>query len=132
MTDTPMTPDAALARLRQYGERTSTWSTATYNDGTEKALHQIAVTLAGEVERLRARPVKAHVLRGAAAALEADHPAAAAVVLAMANKAESAAAAQPRAIGATRQPKATPRYLRPGAAAARRMLRDRQDSEPTP
>ncbi|MYW33621.1 phiSA1p31-related protein [Streptomyces sp. SID2119] len=53
MTDTPMTPDVALARLRQYGERTSTWSTATYNDGTEKALHQIAVSLAGEVERLR-------------------------------------------------------------------------------
>lgn len=55
MTDTPMTPDAALARLRQYGESTSTWSTATYNDGTEKALHQIAVSLAGEVERLRAQ-----------------------------------------------------------------------------
>lgn len=53
MTDTPMTPDAALARLRQYGERTSTWSTATYNDGTEKALHQIAVSLAAEVDRLR-------------------------------------------------------------------------------
>ncbi|WP_032751602.1 hypothetical protein, partial [Streptomyces griseus] len=53
MTDTPMTPDAALARLRQYGERTSTWSTATHNDGTEKALHQIAVSLAGEVDRLR-------------------------------------------------------------------------------
>ncbi|MFD5940266.1 hypothetical protein [Streptomyces griseus] len=55
MTDTPMTPDTALARLRQYGERTSTWSTATYNDGTEKALHQIAVSLAGEVERLRSQ-----------------------------------------------------------------------------
>ncbi|WP_405479867.1 phiSA1p31-related protein [Streptomyces anulatus] len=54
MTDTPMAPDAALARLRQYGESTSTWSTATYNDGTEKALHQIAVSLAGEVDRLRA------------------------------------------------------------------------------
>ncbi|MDX5526139.1 hypothetical protein PV677_36330 [Streptomyces sp. DE06-01C] len=52
---TAMTPDAALARLRQYGERTSTWSTATYNDGTEKALHQIAVSLAGEVDRLRAQ-----------------------------------------------------------------------------
>ncbi|WP_127468735.1 phiSA1p31-related protein [Streptomyces sp. B27] len=54
MTDTPITPDVALARLRQYGERTSTWSTATYNNGTEKALHQIAVSLAGEVDRLRA------------------------------------------------------------------------------
>lgn len=50
-----MTPDVALARLRQYGERTSTWSTATYNDGTEKALHQIAVSLAAEVDRLRAQ-----------------------------------------------------------------------------
>lgn len=46
----PMTPDVALTRLRQYGERTSTWSTATYNDGTEKALHQIALSLASEVE----------------------------------------------------------------------------------
>ncbi|WP_331756296.1 hypothetical protein OHA04_45345 (plasmid) [Streptomyces sp. NBC_01590] len=50
-----MTPDAALARLRQYGERTSTWSTATYNDGTEKALQGIALVLATEVEQLRAR-----------------------------------------------------------------------------
>ncbi|MER5815427.1 hypothetical protein [Streptomyces californicus] len=54
MTDTSMTPDVALARLRQYGERTSTWSTATHHDGTEKALHQIAVSLAAEVDRLRA------------------------------------------------------------------------------
>ncbi|MEV3996681.1 hypothetical protein AB0K62_13525 [Streptomyces halstedii] len=52
MTDTPMTPAAALTRLRQYGERTSTWSIATYNDGTEKALHEIALTLAAEVNRL--------------------------------------------------------------------------------
>lgn len=49
----PMTPDAALIRLRQYGERTKTWSTATYNDDTERALHQIATTLAAEVERQR-------------------------------------------------------------------------------
>ncbi|MFJ9985313.1 hypothetical protein ACIQUD_14995 [Streptomyces globisporus] len=52
---TPVTPDAALTRLRQYGERTSAWSTATYNDGTEKALHQIAVSLAAEVLALRSR-----------------------------------------------------------------------------
>lgn len=52
MTDTPMTLAAALTRLRQYGERTSTWSIATYNDGTEKALHEIALTLAAEVDRL--------------------------------------------------------------------------------
>ncbi|TRV72578.1 hypothetical protein FKN01_29765 [Streptomyces sp. 130] len=48
----PMTLAAALVRLRQYGERTSTWSTATYNDGTEKALHEIALTLAAEVDKL--------------------------------------------------------------------------------
>lgn len=48
----PLTLAAALVRLRQYGERTSTWSTATYNDGTEKALHEIALTLAAEVDRL--------------------------------------------------------------------------------
>ncbi|MEU3432353.1 hypothetical protein [Streptomyces sp. NPDC006863] len=65
MTDTPMTPDTALARLRQYGERTSTWSTATYNDGTEKALHQIAVSLAEEVERLRTRVAELEVLKPA-------------------------------------------------------------------
>lgn len=53
MSNTPLTPTVALTRLRQYGERTKTWSTATYNDGTEKALHQIAVTLAAEAERLR-------------------------------------------------------------------------------
>ncbi|MEU0133360.1 hypothetical protein ABZ172_04865 [Streptomyces sp. NPDC006296] len=47
-----MTLAAALVRLRQYGERTSTWSTATYNDGAEKALHEIALTLAAEVDRL--------------------------------------------------------------------------------
>lgn len=52
MTTTPMTLAAALVRLRQHGERTSTWSTATYNDGTEKALHEIALTLAAEVDRL--------------------------------------------------------------------------------
>lgn len=49
-----MTPEAALVRLRQYGERTSTWSTATYASGTERTLHQIAHTLAGELDRVRA------------------------------------------------------------------------------
>ncbi|MFD6128663.1 hypothetical protein ACFWC2_14315 [Streptomyces diastaticus] len=53
MTTEPLTPDAALVRLRQYGERTQTWSTATYNNGTELALHQIATTLGTEVTRLR-------------------------------------------------------------------------------
>ncbi|MEV5619407.1 hypothetical protein [Streptomyces bacillaris] len=65
MTDTPMNPDAALTRLRQYGERTTGWSTATYNDGTEKALHQIAVSLAAEVDRLRARVAELEALKPA-------------------------------------------------------------------
>lgn len=49
----PLTPEVALARLTQYGDRTSTWSTATYNDGTEKSLHEIALALAAELDRLR-------------------------------------------------------------------------------
>jgi hypothetical protein len=44
----------AEIRLAQYGERTSTWSTATHNDGTEKALHEIALGLKEEIDRLRA------------------------------------------------------------------------------
>ncbi|MFF5422131.1 hypothetical protein, partial [Streptomyces misionensis] len=55
----PMTPDVALTRLQQYGERTSTWSTATYNDDAEKALHEIALTLATEVDRLKRSAVLA-------------------------------------------------------------------------
>lgn len=43
----------AEIRLAQYGER-STWSTATYDSGTEKALHEIALELKAEVHRLRA------------------------------------------------------------------------------
>ncbi|WP_062214730.1 hypothetical protein [Streptomyces sp. NBRC 109706] len=50
----PLTAGQALVRLSQYRERTSTWSTATYNDGTERALADIAGALATEVERLRA------------------------------------------------------------------------------
>lgn len=49
----PLTLEVALVRLAQYGGRTSTWSTATYNDGTEKGLHEIALALAAEVDRLR-------------------------------------------------------------------------------
>jgi hypothetical protein len=45
--------EAAAVRLAQYGEPTKTWSTATYNDGTEKALHGIALALNAEVDRLR-------------------------------------------------------------------------------
>lgn len=64
MTDQPTTPPTsqqltpAEIRLGQYGERTSTWSTATYNDGTEKALHEIALGLKAEVDRLRAELAK--------------------------------------------------------------------------
>jgi hypothetical protein len=48
-----MTPETASIRLAQYGERTSTWSTATYDSGTERALHEIALTLNAEVTELR-------------------------------------------------------------------------------
>ncbi|MHB9862156.1 hypothetical protein [Streptomyces sp. YIM S03343] len=51
LTTQQLTP--AEIRLAQYGERTSTWSTATYNDGTEKALHEIAIGLKEEIDRLR-------------------------------------------------------------------------------
>lgn len=50
----PLSVKAALARLAQYGERTGSWSMATYNDGTEKALHEIALTLAARVAELEA------------------------------------------------------------------------------
>jgi hypothetical protein len=50
----PLSPEVALLRLAQYGERTSTWSTATYNDGSEKALYEIALTLADRVAELEA------------------------------------------------------------------------------
>lgn len=55
MTDQPTNqqPTPAEIRLAQYGERTSTWSTATYDSGTEKALHEIALGLKAEIDRLR-------------------------------------------------------------------------------
>lgn len=52
MTEQHLTP--AETRLAQYSER-GTWSNATYSDGTEKALHEIALGLKAEVDRLRAR-----------------------------------------------------------------------------
>ncbi|CAL9501604.1 hypothetical protein [Streptomyces sp. enrichment culture] len=55
MSETPMTPEAARVRLAQYGERTKTWSTATYADGTERALHEIALTLNAEAAGWRAK-----------------------------------------------------------------------------
>ncbi|WP_326768802.1 hypothetical protein OG978_33540 [Streptomyces sp. NBC_01591] len=70
----PMTPDAALIRLRQYGERTSTWSTATHNDGTEKALHGIALTLAAELEQYRAMELGTAEGRVSAKCEHAEHP----------------------------------------------------------
>ncbi|MFJ8538102.1 hypothetical protein [Streptomyces sp. NPDC093591] len=51
----PMSLKAALIRLAQYGERTSTWSTATYDSGAEKALHEIAVTLDAALKSGRER-----------------------------------------------------------------------------
>lgn len=62
MADQHLTP--AEIRLAQYGQRTSTWSTATYNDGTEKALHEIALGLKAEVDRLRAALAKEERLHG--------------------------------------------------------------------
>lgn len=53
LTDQQLTP--AEIRLAQYGQRTSTWSTATYNAGAEKALYEIALDLKDEVDRLRDR-----------------------------------------------------------------------------
>jgi hypothetical protein len=55
MSETPMSVDVALARLRQYWERpASTWSTASYGaSAAEGALAGIARVLAAEVERMR-------------------------------------------------------------------------------
>lgn len=47
-------PTAAEIRLAQYAQRPKTWSTATYDNGTEKALHEIALGLKAEIDRLRA------------------------------------------------------------------------------
>lgn len=71
-TDEQITP--AEIRLAQYGERTSTWSTATYNDGTEKALHEIALGLKAEIDRLRAqrRYLVSQLAKKDAASGEAD------------------------------------------------------------
>ncbi|MEX3101186.1 MULTISPECIES: hypothetical protein [unclassified Streptomyces] len=52
VVEAPLSLQAARVRLDQYGQRTSTWSTALYNDGTERALHKIALTLLAEVDRL--------------------------------------------------------------------------------
>jgi hypothetical protein len=57
MTTTPPTnqqPIPAEIRLAQYGDR-STWSTATYDSGTEKSLHEIALELKAELDRVRIR-----------------------------------------------------------------------------
>jgi hypothetical protein len=50
---TDQQPTPAETRLAQYGQRTSTWSTATYDSGTEKALHEIALGLKAELDRVR-------------------------------------------------------------------------------
>ena len=43
----------AEVRLGQYSERTKTWSTATYDSGTERALHEIACGLRDALEEVR-------------------------------------------------------------------------------
>ncbi|UJV43843.1 hypothetical protein [Streptomyces sp. AMCC400023] len=43
----------AEVRLTQYGERTKTWSTATHDSGTERALHEIACALRDTLEETR-------------------------------------------------------------------------------
>lgn len=43
----------AEVRLGQYGERTKTWSTATYDSGTERALYEIACGLRDTLEETR-------------------------------------------------------------------------------
>lgn len=48
MSTKPLNVHAALVRLREYGEQTSTYSTR-----AERALHEIATVLADEVVRLR-------------------------------------------------------------------------------
>jgi hypothetical protein len=58
-----MTTPAEI-RLAQYGQRTSTWSTATYDSGTEKALHEIALELKAEIDRLRAEAGRQERLHG--------------------------------------------------------------------
>lgn len=50
-SESPMTPDAAMARLQQYREE-KTLRIATYESGTERALHEIGTALAAEVARL--------------------------------------------------------------------------------
>ncbi|MFJ1696224.1 hypothetical protein ACIOHC_13895 [Streptomyces sp. NPDC088252] len=51
--DDKLTVSAAEIRLAQYGEQ-SGLRVATYDSGTEKALHQIALTLLAELDRVRA------------------------------------------------------------------------------
>jgi hypothetical protein len=70
MSEQPMTPRAASIRLAQYGERTSTWATATHESGTERALHEIALTLNAEVAELRKQLEQA---RGIAVQLEQEN-----------------------------------------------------------
>lgn len=56
-------PTPAETRLAQYADR-STWTNATYSSGTEKALHEIALGLKAEVDRLRSELAKEQRLHG--------------------------------------------------------------------
>lgn len=64
MSETPMTPREAVKRLEQYGEE-ATFRVATYGSGNERVLREVGLTLAAEVERLRAeldaRPSRAEI-----------------------------------------------------------------------
>lgn len=71
-SQTPMTAHAASVRLGQYGARPKTWSTATYDSGAEKALHEIAVALDTEVKRLRARVAELESAAGDGSTRTAD------------------------------------------------------------
>ncbi|MFF7534914.1 hypothetical protein ACFZB2_38380 [Streptomyces bobili] len=66
----------AEVRLTQYGERTKTWSTATHDSGTEKALYEIACALRDTLEETRdqrnAARLKVMGLESRVAQLEAE------------------------------------------------------------
>lgn len=76
VSQAPMSVHAASIRLAQYGERASTWSTATYDSGTEKALHEIALTFQARVDEVeRAYTFDTAALKARIAELEAQREA---------------------------------------------------------
>jgi predicted nucleic acid-binding Zn-ribbon protein len=63
----------AEIRLAQYGERTNTWSTATYGSGTEKALCEIALELRETIQQLRTTLAEVRSDAGAKIREAAEH-----------------------------------------------------------